>query len=149
MNMLIAACLAGFVLLTFALLLIRSVWASSISAGVAAVLAIVLVQWAAATPLPGPPRAPFVLWAASQGFSWVSPDRDDSPRTYAWQPPAEMLRDLRNGGSPLMVEGVEVPGQKALANGQATTDGGNEIAGGAAEPIYRWTPLQPENAQKD
>lgn len=115
----------------------RSPWLTTLTALCATIGSIALVEWSAATPLPGPPPVPFVLWAAEGDYSWCSPGRDDAPRTYVWMPTDEMMRDLREG-APLLVEAQleELEDER-----QRSTD--------FTPTRYRWTRLEPEDAVKE
>ena len=97
------AVLAALGGLTIWLAVRRRPWALSAAAVAAALAAVALIHVAASQPVKDAPEPPFVLWASSGPYSWISTERADAPRTYVWVPPAAMSRELRKG-QPLMVE---------------------------------------------
>lgn len=116
----------------------RIVWAISVAAVVGVLTGLQLIAMASALPIQGPPPVPFVLWAATGGYAWASPDMpNNAPRTYLWEVPPDMLRDLKQG-NPLFVEGTEAS-EEPQANQEEDND---------AQTFFRWSKLEPEDAVK-
>lgn len=118
----------GTVTVLFALK--RVAWAISAGAVLTVLGGLALQEYARALPIEGQPPAPFVLVGAIGGYAWAVPEGATSPRTYVWQPPPDMLRDLHKGA--LQVEGKDKPAQEGSDRPWSN------------EGDFRWAPLEPD-----